>query len=291
MTSTEIAQSVEVVEDDVVWARVGELELRAHIYRPVSIGTTAPSVVVDVHGGAWTNGDRMSNAYLDRGVAAGGTTVVAIEFRQGPAFQHPAGSADVAGAVRWVRSRPDLWGGAPRSVGLIGSSSGGHLALLAATTPDAAAHRGTASVGADGSFRARDEVDSSVDYVVGLYPVSDPHVRYRYAKRARLERLVVGHHAYYADEDAMRAASVPRVVVAGEATHLPPALIVQPGEDANVPIEMTFELLRAWQGRAGYIEYAYFPGLPHGFTSAASPETDEAVRLVRDFIARHDGRG
>lgn len=294
MTSTEVTQSVEVTEDDIVWSRVGELELRAHIYRPASIGaagTTAPSVLVEVHGGAWNTGDRMNSAYANRGIAGGGTTVVAIDFRQGPQFQHPTGSADAVGAVRWVRSRPELWGGAPRSVGLIGSSSGGHLALLAATTPDAPEHRGSASIGVDGSFRARDEVDGSVDYVIGLYPVSDPHVRYRYAKRARLESLVERSEAYFGSEETMRAASVPRIVVAGEATRLPPALIVQPGEDANVPVEMTFELLRAWQGRAGYIEYAHFPGLPHGFTSSASAETDAAVRLVRAFIARHDGRG
>jgi hypothetical protein len=89
--------------------------------------------------------------------------------------------------------------------------------------------------------------------------VSDPYFRYRYAKRAGLDRLVAYHNAYFPDEAAMRQASVPRLVVAGEASRVPPALVVQPGEDANVPIEMTFDLLRAWQSRAGHIEYAHFP--------------------------------
>ncbi|GIT39844.1 MAG: hypothetical protein Ct9H300mP8_10400 [Gammaproteobacteria bacterium] len=33
----------------------------------------------------------------------------------------------------------------------------------------------------------------------------------------------------------MQHASVQRVLMSGEATHVPPVMIVQPGEDANVP--------------------------------------------------------
>ena len=76
-------------------------------------------------------------------------------------------------------------------------------------------------------------------------------------------------------------------MVAGEATQLPPALVVQPGEDSNVPVEMTFDLLRAWQSRGGHIEYAYFPDQPHGFGGRPSPETDNMVALARGFVTRY----
>lgn len=46
---------------------------------------------------------------------------------------------------------------------------------------------------------------------------------------------------HYADEDAMWDASVPRLVIAGEAAVLPPILVVEPGHDSNVPQEMTFD--------------------------------------------------
>jgi acetyl esterase/lipase len=108
---------------------------------------------------------------------------------------------------------------------LIGSSSGGHLALLAGIQlPD-------------------------VQYVIALWPVSDPYYRYRYAKRAGIELLVTAHDNYWVTEAAMREASVPRIVVAGEAKNLPPVIIIQPGEDSNVPIEMTFDVIKAWQAR------------------------------------------
>jgi hypothetical protein len=55
--------------------------------------------------------------------------------------------------------------------------------------------------------------------------------------------------AYFGDEAPMRAASVPRILDDGEAQELPPLLVVQPGEDQNVPLEMTQYLMRSYQRR------------------------------------------
>jgi dipeptidyl aminopeptidase/acylaminoacyl peptidase len=79
---------------------------------------------------------------------------------------------------------------------------------------------------------------------------------------------------------------VPRIVTAGEAEMLPPLLIVQPGDDSNIPQDMTFDLLRAYQARGGALEYAYYPGMPHGFGHRPSAATDDLVRLLQDFIRR-----
>lgn len=280
------AELVPVVEEDCVWSRPDGIELMATIYRPASADGGAP-VVVEVHGGAWSAGERAGGVIRNKGLAERGVIVAAIDFRDGRSAHHPAGSIDVTNAVRWARLHAADWGGDPDSLGLIGASSGGHLALLAAVRPGIAQGEATPIACPDGSMRERPDVDASVRYVVGLYPVSDPHYRYRYALRARLTRLAEGTLSYFPDEAAMRAASVPRIVVAGEAEQLPPALIVQPGEDSNVPIEMTFDLLRAWQARGAYIEYAHFPGMPHGFPGTSSEQTDDMIRLVYDFIARH----
>lgn len=266
---------------------MGDRDFMARLYRPSPPGLEAPSVVVDVHGGAWITGDRTRDALHSRALASSGLSVVSIDFRQAPHHKHPAGSADVVDAVRWVRSRPDLWGGPPRSVGLVGQSSGGHLALLAATTHNSPTHRGTLTVDADGAFRVHDKLDGSVDYGVALWPVSDPYYRYRYAKRAKLTNLVAAHDSYFANEAAMGAASVPRLVTADEASSLPPLLVVQPGEDANVPVEMTLDLVRAWQSRSAHVEYAFFPEMPHGFGLSPSPQTEDMIRLVTDFSERH----
>ncbi len=279
-----------VIEEDRVWARPDDGELMARLYRPEDAGEAALPVLIDVHGGAWSVGDRASGAVYDRGLAQAGFLVVAIDFRQAPAHRHPTASRDVAAAVRWVRLNAEAIGADPGRIGLIGSSSGGHLALLAALKPSAPAHRGTPILDADGAAAARDDIDASVDCVVAMWPVSDPHARYRYAQRAGLERLAAGTLAYFPDEAAMLDASAPRIVTAGEAEALPPVLVVQPGMDSNIPVEMTFDLIRAYQSRDGKIEYAYYPGMPHAFGHRASPETDDLIALVADFVRRRTER-
>ena len=273
-------------EEDRIWADADGVALKVRLYRPSATDGAPPPIVIDVHGGAWSTGDRTNGALYDRHLAAAGFLVAAIDFRQAPAHRHPAATRDVVAAIRWARLNAEALGADGGRIGLVGSSSGGHLAMHAATRHAAEEHRGTQIHGPDGSVKAHDDVDARVDYVVALWPVSDPFFRYRYAKRAGIGRLVAAHDAYYADEAAMREASVPRLVTAGEAQHLPPLFVVQPGEDGNVPVEMTFDLLRAWQGRGGKVEYACFPDMPHAFGHAPGPATRDMLAQVTDFIRR-----
>jgi acetyl esterase/lipase len=262
-----------VSSEDVTWANFDGEALLARVYRPSDRGRALRIAIVDVHGGAWNIGDRLSGAVYDRALATIGFTIVSIDFRRAPRFRHPVASRDVCAAVRWVRRSTDVLGAFDR-IGLMGSSSGGHLALLAGTRPRGEEHRSTPYG------------DASVDFIAALWPVSDPFYRYRYAKRAGLAPLVAATEAYYGDENTMRAASVPRLIVAGEADSLPRLLVVQPGEDSNVPVEMTFDLVRAYQSRGGRVDYAYFPDEPHGFGQRPSPATDEMVSLIADFARR-----
>ena len=274
----------EIVETDEVWARHPSLDLLVRIYRRADLLYPLPPII-SVHGGAWNHFDRTAGALYQRALAKAGYLVLAIDFRQGPDYQHPAASADVVGAVRWLRLNAALIGADVSRIGMLGSSSGGHLAMFAGVLPDADFHRGTPIVTDEGAG-AHDDVEARVDYLIALWPVSDPYHRYRYAKRAGIDRLAQAHERFYVDQAAMRAASVPRVVQAGEAQHLPPLLVVMPGEDGNVPMDMTFDLLKAWQVRGGYLEYAHFPGEPHGFGYKASDATWSMVALIEAFAGR-----
>lgn len=251
-----------ITEHDEVWLRHGDLEFGATIYSPDGDAGESFPVILDVHGGAWNVRDRTSGALYDRALAAEGFVVVAIDFRDGPEFKHPAASEDIAQAVAWLHENRERLHIDTDKLGLIGSSSGGHLALLAGVQMPA------------------------IRYVIALWPVSDPYYRYRYAKRAGIERLVTAHDNYWVTETAMREASVPRVVVSGEAKNLPPVMVVQPGEDSNVPIEMTFDLLKAWQAREGYIEYVHFPNQPHAFGHRPSEATTQMLKVISDFAVR-----
>lgn len=282
------AKASEVVMEEInlVWAKPG-LDLNATIYKPKS---AAPlPVLVDVHGGAWSSGDRTGDKLYAAELAKTGLIVVSIDFRQAPTYQHPSGSADVAAAVRYVRLNAKSLNADPERIGLIGSSSGGHLALLEAVRPDAPQHKGTPILGPDGKFAAHDDISAKVNYVVAMWPVSDPAARYRYAVRAKIESLQNGGLSYFKNEDAMWDASIQRIVTSGEAKTLPPILVVQPGNDSNIPQDMTFDLLHAWQARGGKLDYVFYPGQPHAFGHRPSEATTDLIRTVAAFIKRQNG--
>src|SRR5207253_667667 len=123
---------------------------------------------VDVDGGAWRRGDRLTGAFHGRALAASGLLVVSLDFRQGSEAKHPAASADIAAGARYVRANAQRLGVDPRRIGIVGSSSGGQLALLAGVKPGAPEHAGTPIVRADGSLDAGPG-DESVAFILALY--------------------------------------------------------------------------------------------------------------------------
>jgi len=231
--------------------------------------------ILDVHGGAWTNRNLELDKFCNEALAAAGFIVAAIDFRMGPKHQHPAASQDVVTALQWLRNdetakkyRID-----PDKIGFLGSSSGGHLALLAGLIPNAYHHSGMSNMKI-----------APPKFIIALWPVSCPFQRYKYAKRINNKNLITWTEGYFGTEDLMQQASIPRVVIANEAESLPPLLIVQPGEDENVPFEITLDLMRSWQNRGGYLEYSFFPGMSHSF--GCKNESPRMNNLIVEFAKR-----
>lgn len=286
----------EVDEQDTPFARPGGQELLARIYRPKGEAERPLAVLVDVHGGAWSRNDRTSGAVHGRGLAASGLVVVSLDFRQGPAHKHPAASADVAAGVRYVRAHAGRLGIDPRRVGIVGSSSGGQLALLAGLKPGVSEHAGTPIVAPSGALDAS-AGDESVAFVIALFPVADPLARFRYVVGRQddgsgfdAKRLIAAHHGYFTSEGQMAEASVTRIVRARESRALPPVWLAHPELDDNVPAAITDAFVAAYQGAGGSIERVHFPGARHGFTGQASADTDKALAMMRDFIGRQLAR-
>jgi acetyl esterase len=286
----------EVDEQDTPFAKPGGQELLARVYRPKGEAERPLAALVDVHGGAWSRNDRTSGAVHGRGLAASGLVVVSLDFRQGSAHKHPAASADVAAGVRYVRAHAGRLGIDPRRVGIVGSSSGGQLALLAGLKPGVPEHAGTPIVTPGGSLDAG-AGDESVAFVVALFPVADPLARFRYVVGRQddgsgfdAKRLIAAHHGYFTSEAQMAEASVTRIVAARESRALPPVWLAHPELDDNVPAAITDAFVAAYQGAGGSIERVHFPGARHGFTGQASADTDKALAMMRDFIGRQLAR-
>ena len=253
----------------------------ARIYQPK--GTRPFPTIVDVHGGAWHNGDRTNNAGIDRALAAKGIVVAAVDFRQPPEAGYPASICDVNLAVRWLKMHAPEFNGTI-AVGAFGNSSGGHQVVLSALRPR------------HGSYSAlplpnHTEIDASLAYVIAGWPVIDPLYRFRYAKETNREELIKAHLDYWRTEEAMAEGSPQTVVEQDGQADLPPILMLLKANDRNHPLEMQERFIASYRKRGGTIEVHTFDGLPeHRMTpSPNQPETMRVIETITGFIRRQAG--
>ncbi len=184
-------------------------------------------VVIDLHGGAWTAGDRSGCADRDEVLATAGIAAAALDFRDGE-DGHIASMVDINFAVRWLKRQAGELGIDRGRIGLVGQSSGGHLAMLAAMRPDDARYTALPLSGGPA-------VDAAVHCVAMVWPVINPLSRYRHALRLRenddppawVGNIPERHDRYWGDEAAMAEGNPMLALERGEAVATPPALWVQ----------------------------------------------------------------
>ena len=134
MTSTyNPAAQFEVKEWDVDFRQVPTRMLKARVYQPQGPGPFP--TLLDLHGGAWHDKDRFANVPMCQAVAKSGVLVVAIDMRNSPEAPYPGSVQDAHYGVRWLKSKAREWKGDPQHLGVLGSSSGGHVAELLGMRP------------------------------------------------------------------------------------------------------------------------------------------------------------
>jgi acetyl esterase/lipase len=109
---------------------------RLDVYQPRSAEAPLP-VVLQIHGGAWIVGHKAQQAQpLLHRLASNGYVCVSVNYRLAPKSKFPDPLIDVKMAIAWVRTHIAEYGGDPDLIVLTGGSAGGHLAALAALTPN-----------------------------------------------------------------------------------------------------------------------------------------------------------
>ncbi len=116
-------------ENDVVYRKVGDRELRLDIAWP-SEGSGPFPAVLFIHGGAWRGGDKRDTRQFLAEAARRGYVAISPQYRFCPADTFPAQVHDVKAAVRWLRSHASEYKVDPDHIGAAGFSAGGHLALM-----------------------------------------------------------------------------------------------------------------------------------------------------------------
>lgn len=263
---------------DLEYQRHNGAPLLARLYRPVGEGPFP--ALVEVHGGAWTSGDRFNNVAIAEYLAARGVVVLSIDFRMPPAGRYLDTMADVNLGIRFMKANAAKFGSRADLVGGLGTSSGGHLLLLSALRPHDPRYAALPLDSAE---------DASLRYAIACWPVADPLKRYRVMQESGNARLVAAHDAFWPSVADMEEGNPTLLLARGEPVAKPPMFVIQGTADNNLTLDMAENFAAAYRGQGGTISVEMFPGQPHAFIpgAPAAPDSLRALAMIERFVQAH----
>jgi acetyl esterase/lipase len=265
---------------------VSEVELRrnsagrmlmARIYQPKGPGPFP--AVLDLHGGAWNRKDRFAEEPMDRALASSGLLVVAVDMTVAPEAPYPACVQDANFAVRWLKVNGATWNGDTPKIGIYASSSGGHVAELLAIRPRDPRYSSI-------PLAAAPDVDATVAYVAMRSPVSNTFARYENAERRRNESMVKNNKVFFNPWETIHEGNPQEILEREEKVSLVPFLIMQGALDDNVLPEVQEKFVKTYRAAGGDCDYRLFENSVHEWVAEPGLQTDKAVEVVKEFIAR-----
>jgi acetyl esterase/lipase len=272
--------------------------LLCDIWRPGFSVKPSGLALAYLHAGGWQQFDKDTYtrpffSYL----AAQGHVIMDVSYRLCDEADLFGIVGDVKRAIAWIKANAGRYGVDPKRVVAAGGSAGGHLALLAAYTPN------------HPQLDPEDvrEADTSVQAVISYYGL--PDVRWlgtqpsKPSSRAFIEfGKKVGYVTadnYLDWPDIMRKLlgglppEVPDVAalmspITHVGSHCPPSLLFHGSHDRVVPVQDARDLYRALSEAGVVVVYVELPQVVHAFDLAAprmSPAAQAALYDVERFLA------
>jgi acetyl esterase len=277
MTPYNPAAKFEIKISEVEYFKTPQRPLMARIYQPQ--GTGPFPVLLDLHGGAWNNKDRMANAPMDEAVARSGVLVVAIDMSQAPEAPYPACVQQASYGIRWLKAKCIEWNGDNATLGVLGSSSGGHVAQLLGMKPNDPVYNAHALAGAPG-------INSRVAYIATRSPISDPFARFKQAEKMKRDHMIKNSTTFFIPWETIHQANPQEILDRGEKVELPPMLIMQGGLDDNVIPVIQEKFSASYRKAGGHCQYELYEGSSHEWVAEPSAATTRAQEMVKGFIAQ-----
>jgi len=264
---------VEIIKD-VAYAEHGKRGL-LDIYRKKDTDVRDAPVLLQVHGGAWTLGSKDQQGIpLMLHMAARGWVCVAINYRLAPRDPFPAHLIDVKAAIAWIREHGPSYGADPAFIAITGGSAGGHLAALAALTPN------------DPEYQPGfEDVDTTVQAAVPHYGVYDFAGATGSKKAEQMRNGFLGPRVLLknprTDLEEFEKAS-PLLRVSADA---PPFFVVHGQHDSLVEVAQARTFVQALRDASKQsVAYAELPGTQHAFDVFPSIRSAHVVRGVDRFL-------
>lgn len=231
-------------------------------------------VLFQVHGGAWTMGQKEGQAEpLMAHLAERGWVCVTTNYRLAPRATWPDLIVDVKKALAWTKATIAEHGGDPDFVAITGGSAGGHLASLAALTPHVT------------DFQPGfEDADTSVVAAVPFYGVYD-FVNRHGTSRSDMEGFLARFlFKSSLSEDHSRWEQASTITHVGP--HAPPFFVLHGTNDALVPVEQARTFVDELRKVSTHpVVYAELPGAQHAFEIFPSVRANAASHAVERFLA------
>lgn len=285
MSSTSTTYAIEV--EDVEYLRHGDKPLLARLFKPR--GTGPFPLIVELHGGAWCLGDRLMDTPINQPLAKSGVVVAALDFRVPPEASYPGSLADINYAIRWFKTQATQLNIQPDRVGILGSSSGAHQAVLLGMRPHDPRY---SAIPLPAGSPA---VDARVRCVIPCWPVIDPLARYHYAKKLKaggkpypelVDLVLPLHDKYWQTEEAMAEGNPVLALERNEKVELPPALYIQGTEDKAHPRPDLDRFVEHYRNAGGHVQLELFEGEAEGFAirKPEAPASKQAIEKIITFV-------
>jgi len=235
------------------------------IYLPADRSTTSTKVIILIHGGAWSTGDKSDfTEYVDSlKRRLPGYAVFNINYRlsTGTANLFPTQENDVKAAIEFIYSKKAEYLISDKFV-LLGGSAGGHLALLQG-------YKQTSPV----KVKALVDFFGPTDMVDMYNNPASPFVS------APMIAQVVG--ATPASNPSLYQESSPINYVTAQS---PPTIILHGGIDPLVSPSQSVALKTKLQAMGVAHQYIFYPTETHGWTGSTMTDSFDKIQV---FLATH----
>jgi acetyl esterase/lipase len=300
------------LRQDVVFATVpgSGRKLLCDLWQPPAGVPSSGLAIIYLHGSAWCMLDKdVGTRPLFRHLAAQGHVIVDVAYRLFPETDLLGMVADAKRALAWVTSHAADLQVQPDRIVVAGGSAGGHLALLAAYTPDDPALTPAELAGSD----------PEVCGVVSLYGQADLAAHYHHTGQHKTCRPDDPQPDWDAppptwirrlfgpDVDRLQLVPASRLdwLVGGTPSQLPdryaqlsplhhvhpgcpPTLLVHGEHDQMAPVAAMRQLHRRLEQAGVPVTALYLPQTDHGFDLLAttwSPPARVAIHVLERFLA------
>ncbi|MFZ1786375.1 MAG: alpha/beta hydrolase [Ferruginibacter sp.] len=156
--------SLQFTRSEIIYGRKDGMALTMMMLKPT--GNLNGKAIISVLNGNWISSPRMMDAFLTKSdmYLEKGYTLFGVMVSSQPQYTIPDEISDLKRAVRFVRYNAKEYRIDPDHIGITGSSAGGHLSLMIATSDDEKNIKSADPV---------DKVSSRVQAVAVFYPPTD----------------------------------------------------------------------------------------------------------------------